>query len=261
LLEKEKSSLKEQLLQAEDNLKKIDGRLNDQLTALTKSKQEAEVKLGSEVNLLNQKQKEAEDRIKALKNEELSLRAGFEKQIDFLNTKISALNDKNSNLQKELQSKIKALDSSIRASEEAKLGAENRVMNEAKFKIEKEIKLKELEAKIAALGKKAPAYREQPDFLDMARAEAESKVTSLIKTNEDLVTECNKQLTILKNEKRDTEIRLKNKLLSLEKDRAQTEKQLKNRITELEKDSGVKRTNVEMPKNLSTLIEENHIPE
>ncbi|MBU4252349.1 MAG: hypothetical protein KJ647_05155, partial [Candidatus Omnitrophica bacterium] len=73
-LGKEKSSLKEQLLQTEDNFKKTEALLNDQLTALTKSKQEAEAKLNDQLTALTKSKQEAEASLSLLEKEASSLK-------------------------------------------------------------------------------------------------------------------------------------------------------------------------------------------
>ena len=189
------------------------------------------------------------------------MQAGFEEQIASLNTRISALNDKNTDLQNELQSKLEALNSSAHASEEAKAGVEHLLQNEITSNTDKDVQIKQLQDKVNALGKEAPAYKEQLDLLDKAREEAESKVASLIKSKEDLATEFNKQLSILKDEKRETEIKLQKELRSLESDKIETEGQLKSRVTELEKESEIKRMNTEEPKTPPVITAGNPVPE
>jgi hypothetical protein len=83
----------------------------------------------------------------------------------------------------------------------------------------------------------------------------------LIKSKEDLATEFNRQLSILKDEKREVEIKLQKELRSLEQDKTDTESQLKSRVTELEKESEFNRMNVVVPRNPPLPLEDNPVVE
>ncbi|MBU4252643.1 MAG: hypothetical protein KKC39_00255 [Candidatus Omnitrophica bacterium] len=226
----------------------FENKLRTELVALSQRNKENEEKLWSKISALtiqeanfrseidllnkekNKEKKEAEDKIKALKDEESSLQLSFEGQLASLNARISELNDKNKSLQNELQSKDEALNSSASAAEGARVTAEIQLRSEIASNNEKESKIKELQEKIATLEREAPDYREQVDLLNKARKEAESRVTYLIKTKEDLAAEYDKNLAALKDEARDVE---------------------------LKKEAEIKNKDAEAPKNISAVIEEN----
>jgi len=130
------------------------------------------------------------------------------------------------------------------------------LQNEIASNTDKEVKIKELQAQVAALDKEAPAYKQQLDLLNKAREEAEAKVAAVVKSKEDLATEFNKQLSTLKDEKNELEIKLKKDLRSLEADKQETEAQLKSRISEAEKETQTIKMNAEAPKTPEAVKEE-----
>ncbi|MDP2766237.1 MAG: hypothetical protein Q8O41_02135, partial [Candidatus Methanoperedens sp.] len=253
----------------------FENKLRTELVALSQRNKENEEKLWakisaltiqeanfrSEIDLLNKEKnkekKEAEDKIKALKDEESSLQLSFESQLASLNARISALNDKNTDLQKELQSKTEGLYAAVTSAEGAKVAAESQLRSEIASNNERESKIKELQGKIADLEKEAPDYREQVDLLNKARKDAESRVTYLIKTKEDLAAEYDEKLTTLKGEEKDAEIKLRKELDDLRQDKAQREEELKNRLAEMKREAEINRRDAETPQNISVSIKEN----